>query len=262
MNKQGLTEILRHLSPKGYSSAMSLCLKKLGSGEKISVFTPNSEMLYSMVKSRAIKDLLLSANLLFPDGAGAYLSMRALGYSPCEKTTGIELGEGLLGESAKHGYKVFLLGAKPGIAQKAAARLSHKYKGLKVCGYHHGYFEKDGKENDRIINKINRSGADVLFVCFGFPAQEEWIRKNLPRLESVKLAAGLGGSLDIWSGNVKRAPSFVSEMGLEWLWRTAKDPKRIPRVKNLALFLYITLKETLFNRKKRGKCYEIDNFSK
>jgi N-acetylglucosaminyldiphosphoundecaprenol N-acetyl-beta-D-mannosaminyltransferase len=262
MKNQVLAEILSHLSPNGYSSAVSLCLKKIGSGEKISVFTPNSEMLYSAIKSPEIKDLLLSAHLLFPDGTGAYLSMKALGYYPNEKTAGIELGEGLISESAKHGYKVFLLGAKPGIAGKAAARLSHKYKGLKVCGYHHGYFEKDGKENGRVIDKINRSGADVLFVCFGFPAQEEWIRKNLPCLESVKLAAGLGGSLDVWSGKVKRAPFFVSEIGLEWLWRIAKDPKRIPRVKNLVLFLCIALKETLFNRKKQDKCYEIDNFSK
>ena len=262
MNKHKLSEILSHVSPIGYSEAISICRQKLDSREKLSVFTPNSEMLHRALINTEAKELLFSAGLLFPDGIGAYMSMKLLRASPAEKTAGIELGERLIRLAALKGYKIYFLGAKRGAAKKAAEKLSAKHTGLDVCGYHHGYFEKEGKENDLVIDKINRSGADILFVCFGFPAQEEWIRKNLSRLDSVKLAVGLGGSLDVWSGNVKRAPSFVSEMGLEWLWRTAKDPKRIPRVKNLALFLYITLKETLFNRKKRGKCYEIDNFSK
>ena len=251
MKEQGLYEILSHLSSCGYSKALSFCRQKLETGEKLSVFTPNSEMLYRSAKDTEIKKLLFSAGLLFPDGVGAYFSMKLLGASPAEKTAGIELGEKLLKLAALKGYKIFLLGAKRGVAKKAAERLSEKHVGLRICGYHHGYFDKKGEENRLIIDKINRSGADVLFVCFGFPAQEEWIAKNLSRLSSVKLAIGLGGSLDIWSGNVKRAPSFVSEMGLEWLWRTAIDPKRLPRVKNLALFLYITLKEALFKRKKR-----------
>ena len=262
MNNTPLTSILKNISPLGYSEAVSVCIKRMEKHKKTAVFTPNSEMLYHAIKSEKQMKLLLSADILFPDGVGIYTSMKALGFSPKEKTVGIELGEKLLCEAARHGYRVFLLGAKNGVAEKAAMKLRSKHKGLNICGCHHGYFEKHGKENDAVIERINRSEADIVFVCFGFPAQESWIKENLPRLSSAKLCIGLGGSIDVWSENIKRAPAPIVKMGLEWLWRTAKDPKRIKRLPSLLFFSLFALKEYIAKRSKQYNCYEIDNFLK
>ena len=184
--------------------------------------------------------------------------MKLLKIPYAKRTAGIDLAERILNECATYGYKVFLLGGKDGIAEIASKKLQSKYKGLTICGTHHGYFEN----NKDVINKINSLGADVLFVCLGFPKQEEWIRKNLKLIPSVKLAIGLGGSLDVWSGNIKRAPSSLSNIGLEWLWRIYKDPKRLKRVGYLFNFSILLLKETVCKQKKFSKCYEIDNFLK
>lgn len=257
-----VTQILKSLYSGGYGGAAALCIKRIGQGRKTAVFTPNSEMIYRATSSKELFNVLNSADILFPDGIGSYVGMKLVGNPMRERTTGIDLAELLLKEAAKRGYKVFLLGAEARIASKATKKLKLKYKGLNVCGHHHGYFDKSGKENDEIIKKINSSGADILFVCFGFPEQEKWIAKNLASLSTVKLAIGLGGSLDVWSESVKRAPVFISNIGLEWLWRTLKDPKRLKRVGFLVGFALLVLKESLFKMQKFVKCYEIDNFSK
>ncbi len=256
--KHSITEIINSLYYGGYEGARSFCLDRIKNGKQTAVFTPNSEIIYKASRSKELFEMLHSANFLFPDGIGSYIGMKLLGIPVKERTSGIDLAEIILNECTKCGYRVFLLGGKDGVSAKAATKLQSKYKGLKICGSHHGYFKNDNK----IINKINSSGADILFVCLGFPKQEKWIVKNLRSLPSVKLAMGLGGSLDVWSGNVKRAPKSVSDMGLEWLWRTCKDPKRVKRVGFLVFFSILLLKETIIKPIKFGKCYEIDNFSK
>jgi N-acetylglucosaminyldiphosphoundecaprenol N-acetyl-beta-D-mannosaminyltransferase len=254
--------LLKNISPVGYSEMLSICTNRIEAKKQTSVFTPNSEMLYSAARSRSIQDLLLSADILLPDGVGVYMAMKGLGTVPSERTAGIEFAELLMKRASKHGYRVFLLCAKPGIAQQAAEKLRFKFRGLNICGHHHGYFKKSGNENAKVIEMINRSNADILFVCLGFPDQEKWIAKNLSKLKSVTLAIGLGGSLDVWSGAVRRSPSSIRRIGLEWLWRSLSDPKRLPRIKNLVGFSFFTLKELLFNPQKQYKCYEIDNFLK
>ena len=224
--KKTVSEIISSLYKGGYGGASEFCLERIKSGIPTAVFTPNSEIIYRASRSKELCELLYSADLLFPDGIGSYIGMKILKIPYAKRTSGIDLAEIILCKCAVLGYKIFLLGGKEGISAKASKNLQSKYKGLIVCGNHHGYFENDKD----VINKINSSGADVLFVCLGFPKQEEWIRKNLKLIPSVKLAIGLGGSLDVWSGNIKRAPSPISSIGLEWLWRICKDPKRIKRV--------------------------------
>lgn len=262
MRESVILPLLKNIYPMGYSEMLSRCSSRIENKDQTSVFTPNSEMLYRAARSSKLQKLLLSADILFPDGVGVYMAMKALGISPSERTAGIEFAELLMEKSSECGYKIFLLGARPGVAEKASVRLHRKHQGLNICGNYHGYFKKSGDENAKIIEMINRSGADILFVCLGFPEQEKWIANNLQKLKSVSLAIGLGGSLDVWSGNVRRAPSSVSRVGLEWLWRSLSDPKRLPRIKNLVGFSFFTLKELLLNPKKQYKCYEIDNFSK
>ena len=255
-------QILKSLYTGRYDGALALCSERIEQNKKTAIFTPNSEMIYRAARSKSLFDLLSSADLLFPDGIGSHIGMKLFGNPSFEKTTGIDLAERIMKKAECEGYKLFLLGAKDTIASKATKILKSKHKKLDICGYHHGYFDKNGQENQEVIEKINSSGADILFVCLGFPEQEKWISSNLSSLSTVKLAIGLGGSIDVWSGNTKRAPNFISKIGLEWLWRIAKEPKRLKRVVFLVGFILLVLKECLLKTKKFGKCYEIDNFLK
>ena len=127
------------------------------------------------------------------------------------------------------------------MAEAAAKNLKCRLPSLNICGTHHGYFEKSGKENYLVLEEIRAAAHDILFVCFGFPMQERWICDNLSSLTSVRIAMGLGGSLDVWSGNKKRAPKALQAMGLEWLWRSAFEPKRLKILLKIPKFLYFSL---------------------
>ena len=223
----------------GYDRAVKLCIERAALGKQTKVFTPNAEMLAEASKNASLLRLLKQAELPLPDGIGTFFAARMLGLSPAERTNGIDFAERLLSEAAKSGMKVFLLGAKPGVAERAAKKLQTRFKALRVTSTHHGYFKKRGEENDTVLEKINRSGAEILFVCFGFPEQERWITENLPKLNNVKLAAGLGGSLDVWSGEVSRAPRFLRSNGLEWAYRVVKSPSRLSRLPRLFDFFML-----------------------
>ena len=221
----------------GYDKAIALAIKRTYKGKQTKIFTPNAEILHLANKNKELLPLIENADIPFPDGIGAYLGSRLLGYRPRERTNGIDLAERLLAEASKRHLSVFLLGAKQGVAERAAKQLETKYSGLSIVGVHHGYFDKNGEDNDELIKKIDSSDADILFVCFGFPIQERWIYDNLPKLKSVKIAVGLGGSIDVWSGKTRRAPRFVRRLGFEWLWRVAYDPARITRTVSIFDFM-------------------------
>lgn len=207
--------------------------KRLAHGVSTTLFTPNLEMLVRSSEDKALRTLLNSANIRLPDGIGIYLCALFGGMRPPARTTGIDCAEALLSLAEKRGYSVFLLGGRQGVARRAATKLRRRYRALKVVGTHHGYFDKrqGADENNSVIRSINEARPDVLFVCFGFPLQERWISENISSLPSVKLAMGLGGSLDVWSGDVRRAPKAFRNAGLEWLWRIAREPKRLLRVR-------------------------------
>lgn len=221
----------------GYEKALEICFRRTACGKRTTVFTPNAEMLATVANDAELLCLLKGATLLFPDGIGAYCGAKVLGYSPRERTNGIDLAERIMKKAAQNQMNIFLLGAKPGVAKRAAINLEAKFTGLRSVGTHHGYFNKHGRENDAIVDQINRSGAQILFVCFGFPEQERWITENLPRLKNVRIIAGLGGSLDVWSGDISRAPEKLRRVGLEWLWRLIKDPRRLTRIPDIFGFV-------------------------
>ena len=137
---------------------------------------------------------------------------------------------------AKTGLRLYLLGAKPGVAEAAAARLEAKYPGLTICGTHDGYFKEDAP----VVEAIRAAEADVVFVCLGAPKQEYWMVKNGPAT-GARLMAGLGGSLDVFAGVVERAPEAWQKLGLEWLYRLTREPRRIGRMAKLPLFLVSAL---------------------
>ena len=196
------------------------------------VVTPNPEIVEVCRETPAARDAVNGADLVLPDGVGVVKGAAMLGTPLKEKTPGIEFAAGLMGKMAQQGKSLYLLGAKPGVAELAGQRLTQRYPGLRIAGTHDGYFKEDGP----VVEAIRQSGADVVFVCLGAPKQELWMAKN-GSATGAHLLCGLGGSLDVFAGVVARAPKFWSDHGLEWFYRLCKEPRRIGRMMKLPLFL-------------------------
>lgn len=197
------------------------------------VVTPNSEIVYEAMASKELEDLLNSASLVLPDGAGVVLGAKILGTPLKEKVAGVEFADGVLGLLAETGGSVYLLGSKPGVAELAAEKMLQKHPGLRVAGMADGYF----KDETAVVAKINEVKPDVLFVCLGAPKQERFMVNHRAELQ-VKLMAGLGGSLDSFAGTVKRAPRWMIKLSLEWFYRLLKEPWRFKRMLRLPKFLW------------------------
>lgn len=196
------------------------------------VVTPNPEIVEVCREDPAVMDIVNRADLVLADGIGVIKGAAMLGTPLKGKVPGIEFAAGLLGKLAKEGRSVYLLGAKPGVAELAGKRLSGQYPGLKIAGTHDGYFQEDAP----VVEDIRASGADVVLVCLGAPKQEKWMAKNGADT-GAHLLCGLGGSLDVFAGVVERAPKFWCDHGLEWLYRLLKEPRRAGRMMKLPLFL-------------------------
>ena len=213
--------------------AVSLACEMMQSAEKTYVVTPNPEIVWMARRDETLRAAINGADLVLPDGIGIILGARILG-SPLRggRVPGIDFAGALFGEMAQYGGSIFLLGAKPGVAEEAGQKLGGQYPGLVITGTADGYFTDD----TQVIDKINAAKPDVLLVCLGSPKQELWMAENASRLE-VKLCAGLGGALDVFAGQVMRAPVLFRKLGLEWLYRLIRQPSRIKRMIKLPLFL-------------------------
>lgn len=204
------------------------------------VVTPNPEIVWLSRKDAKLKEAVQNAALVIPDGIGVIYGAKMLKRPLKEKVPGADLAEKVIAEMAKTGKSLFLFGAKPGVAEKAAEKLCDKYPGLVIAGTNDGYFTDDAP----IIEKINASKPDLLLVCLGAPKQEKWMLDNSDKL-SVPLAMGLGGSLDVYAGVVERAPEKWQKMNLEWLYRIVKEPKRIGRAMRLPAFMCAVIGERI-----------------
>lgn len=202
-------------------------------GEKASyVVTPNPEIVEVCRENPAAMEAVRNAALVLPDGIGVVKGAAILGTPLKGRVPGIEFASGLMENMAKSGHSLFLLGAKPGVAQLAAEKLTERYPGLRIAGTHDGYFREDAP----VVEQIAQSGADCVFVCLGAPKQEFWMQRN-GQATGAKLLCGIGGSLDVFAGVVARAPKFWCDHNLEWFYRLCKEPKRIGRMMKLPLFL-------------------------
>ena len=197
------------------------------------VVTPNAEIAYEALHDENMRTLLNSAELMLPDGAGVVLASKILKTPLKQKVAGVDFADGLLGVLETTGQSLYLLGSKPGIGELAAQKMMQKHQRLKIAGIAYGYFQDEAP----VIDKINASGADVLFVCLGAPKQEQFMARHQKALH-VKLMAGLGGSLDSFAGTVKRAPKWMIRLNLEWLYRLIKEPKRFNRMLRLPKYLW------------------------
>ena len=204
------------------------------------VVTPNAEMVYAAQQDENLRALLNGAALTVPDGVGVLYASRILETPVKSRVPGVELGENLAARCAKNGWRLYLLGAKPGVAEIAAQKLTEKYPGLAIAGTRDGYFQDEAP----VLEQLRAASPDVVFVCTGFPRQEKFMQRAVAVLPPV-LMLGLGGSLDIYSETLKRAPAFYCKIGMEWLYRLFQEPKRIGRMARLPLFLGLAAKEKL-----------------
>ncbi len=211
---------------------------RLAGGKQTTIVTPNPIMIERAVRDRKFRAVLNDATIRLADGVGIVLAARLAGTS-LTRIPGIEMAETLLACAARYGYRVYLLGGKPGVAKEAAARLRTRLPGLCICGVRDGYFS--AAEAERVTADIAAAHPDFLFVCLGSPKQENWIAENQSRLPGVRLFMALGGSLDVWSGRLERAPALLRAAGLEWLWRMAHEPRRLRELPLIVAFSGRTL---------------------
>ncbi len=198
------------------------------------VYTPNPEIVMLAQDDKELFRILSEADLVLADGIGVILASKIKGLELKDRVTGVDTMDKLLKYCGQKGKSIFIFGSKPGIAEIACKNIEKKYEGIKIAGYHHGYFSEN--DEDEIINKINEVNPDVLFVCLGAPKQEKWIDKNKDRL-NCSLAMGVGGSVDVYAGVAKRAPVAFQKLGLEWFYRLLKEPWRFKRMLVLPKFL-------------------------
>ncbi len=202
------------------------------------VVTPNPEIVEVCREDQEAMETINGADLVLADGIGVIYGAKLLGTPLKERVPGIEFAQALMERMAQGGEGLFLLGARPGVAEQAAQRLQSRYPGLRIVGTHDGYFQEDGP----VVEAIRSAAPAVVFVCLGAPKQEKWMRKNGPAT-GAGLLVGLGGCLDVFSGEVQRAPEAFQKLGLEWLHRLLKNPSRIGRMMKLPLFLLHVLGE-------------------
>lgn len=210
-------------------------------GECLQILTANPLMILAAEKDDGLKEAFRSAELVVADSVGIQWAARLQGRR-LEKISGIDLMERLCAEAAGRGWRVYFLGAAPGVAEDTARVLIARYPGLNVVGTHHGYFK--GKDNvhpseEDIIQRIAQAKPDLLFVALPTPFQDGWIHKNRARLKA-KVSIGVGGSFDVISGRLRRAPVWMRAAGLEWLFRLIQEPQRAYRMRGLPVFLFKT----------------------
>lgn len=203
------------------------------------VCTTNPE--FTMVAQQDVnfRNILKRADICVPDGVGLLWAAKRLGTPLPERVTGSDGVPKIAQRAAENGWKLFFLGAAPGVADLAADVLRLKHPNLQIVGTHSGSPAPD--EEDEIVEIVNASGADILFVAYGAPNQDKWIARNLPRLK-VSMAMGVGGSFDFIAGIIPRAPMWMREAGIEWFYRLYLQPSRIGRMTRLPRFMWAVLR--------------------
>lgn len=202
------------------------------------IVTINPEMISAAQKNSDFAEIINSAELVVADGIGVEIGLKILGHS-VKRIAGIDLGKALVEKFTASGKSVAMIGAKPGVVDSAIENLSKEYQNLNVVYSHDGYFDND----EDIIASVISANPDLILVALGSPKQEFFIHNLKEKLPNSTLI-GLGGSFDVWAGVVERAPIIYQKLGLEWLYRTLKEPKRFKRIfPTLPLFVLKVLKE-------------------
>lgn len=212
----------------------------IASGQPHQIVTANAEIIYQASKNEKMRSVINKAQMVTADGSGVVWASRQLGQPLPQRVTGIDLVNGICEQSAKEKWKIYILGSAPGVAATAAVNIRDKFPGCNIIGTHHGYF--NAKEEKQILAELEQLQPDVLFVALGAPKQEYWIAEHMEQLQ-IPVAMGIGGSMDVLSGNVKRAPKWMQKMSLEWLYRLIIQPTRFKRMLALPKFMLAVKKQ-------------------
>lgn len=218
------------------------------------IFATNPEKNFSVPADPILFDKFRNADLLIPDGIGMVLAVCLLYNTLLKRLPGCEFMQAVCGLAAERGYPVFIYGARSEVNAAAVENLKNRYPGIRIVGNDHGYLPDT--EMDHLIEKINASGARILFLALGSPRQEQWLARYGQRLQHIRVCQGIGGTLDVLAGNVLRAPKIFCRLGLEWLYRLMAEPKRLKRQRVLPVFAWRVAVEKMksilrFRREKR-----------
>lgn len=220
--------------------ALAQCAQLLNTDGCHQVVTLNPEFVMLAQRDAAFRALVREASLVTPDGAGIVWALRRQGFANVARVTGIDVMRELCAHAAQTDTSVFLLGAAPGIAARAAKVLQRQLPGLRIAGTAVGAPDPD--QAAEICLQIQESGADLLFVAFGCPAQDFWIEQH-QKATGARLAIGVGGSFDYISGKIGRAPVWMRNANLEWLYRLLRQPWRWRRQRVLIRYLWRVIRE-------------------
>ena len=222
------TEINNYTFEEGVNKGIEL----MNSDKVSQVITINPEMFKEMEHNQEFKQIIEEAEMVIPDGIGIKIALKLKGQD-CTRIAGIDFARKLLEECAKNGHNVAIIGAKEEVITKAVENLKNEISGLNIVYFHNGYFN----DNNAIYQDLADRNAKLILVALGSPKQEFFIY-NAKKILQNCLMVGIGGSLDVWSGQVKRAPKIWQKLGLEWLYRTLSQPERFKRIfPALPLFL-------------------------
>ena len=216
------------------AEAVDVVRRAMDTRAGVMVATANAEMLMRATHDEELRRILNASALVVPDGAGTVWAARHLGHAMPERVAGYDLAQELLRCAPAEGRRVYFFGAAPGVAEKAKAKAEQLYPGIEIVGVRNGFFSP--ADNAAIIAEIRAARPDLLLVALGVPKQEKWIAAHLAELD-VPVAIGVGGTLDVMAGVMKRAPHWMQKAKLEWLFRGLMQPKRAGRLLALPKFV-------------------------
>ena len=234
MNRKAQKVLGYNVDLLSFDEAINKVFTCISNNSGMQIVTINPEIIELANKNNDYAEILRSAELVIPDGSGIKLALKLKGIKQ-EQIPGIDFTKKILEKCAEYNYPVSMIGAKEEVIQKAVSNLKQELPALNICYQHNGYFQNE--EEAEIINKINENQPKLVLVALGAPKQELFIskcRKKYPNAVYI----GVGGSFDVWAGNVQRAPEIYRKLGCEWIFRTIKQPERIKRIyKTLPMFL-------------------------
>ena len=216
------------------AEAVDVVRRAMDTRAGVMVATANAEMLMRATHDEELRRILNASALVVPDGAGTVWAARHLGHAMPERVAGYDLAQELLRCAPAEGRRVYFFGSAPGVAEKAKAKAEQLYPGIEIVGVRNGFFSS--ADNAAIIAEIRAACPDLLLVALGVPKQEKWIAAHLAELD-VPVAIGVGGTLDVMAGVMKRAPHWMQKAKLEWLFRGLMQPKRAGRLLALPKFV-------------------------
>ncbi|MGC8784445.1 MAG: WecB/TagA/CpsF family glycosyltransferase [Armatimonadota bacterium] len=202
------------------------------------VVTADSSMVVTAQRDDHLRDIINRADLVTPDSIGILWACRRRGIQLPERVSGVDIVIRLAQISAQTGLRLYFLGAQPGVAEEAAQRLQARFPGVRIAGCQHGYFPLEAEPE--IVRQVREAQPDVLCVAMGIPKQEKWIDRYRHVLK-VPVSIGVGGTFDVLSGRVRRAPLWMQRIGMEWLWRVGHNPRKISKVVLLPRFVWMVL---------------------